>query len=153
MAWATFEDVRDRWVGSTIPTDADLVSALILDAEAVILLEYPRIQARIDSGALPAAIVKMVVVRMVTRVLRNPENLTYWQQNTGPFAQGRTFGADRDIWLTSEEEEMLAPNIKGKAYEIDLGANAQSGGQWIWLTGNGYGEESPVPDALSGDLD
>lgn len=151
MAWATFEDVRDRWVGSNLPTDADLVSALILDAEAIVLIEYPKIQDRINAGSLPAAVVKMVIVRMVQRVLRNPENLTYWQQNTGPFGQGRTFGSERDIWLTSEEKEMLAPNVKGKAYEIDLGANATSGGQWIWLTGNGYGEDSPVPDAFSED--
>lgn len=151
MAWATFEDVRDRWVGSNLPTDADLVSALILDAEAIVLIEYPKIQDRINAGSLPAAVVKMVIVRMVQRVLRNPENLTYWQQNTGPFSQGRSFGTERDIWLTSEEKEMLAPNVKGKAYEIDLGANATSGGQWIWLTGNGYGEDSPVPDAFSED--
>lgn len=154
MTWAVFEDVRDRWVGSNLPTDADLVTALILDAEAVILKEFPKIQDRIDAGTLPLNLVKMVVVRMVSRVLRNPENLTYWQQQTGPFGQSRNFGASgSDIWLTEEEEEMLAPNVKGKAFEVNLGANASSGSQWIWLTGNGYGEGSPVPESYTGELD
>jgi hypothetical protein len=70
MTWATFEDVRDRWVGSNLPTDADLVTALINDAEAVVLAEYPLIQDRIDAATLPLNLVKMVVVRMVSRVLR-----------------------------------------------------------------------------------
>jgi len=154
MTWAVFEDVRDRWVGSNVPTDADLVTALINDAEAVVLAEYPKIQDRIDAGTLPLNLVKMVVVRMVSRVLRNPENLTYWQQQTGPFGQSRNFGAGgSDIWLTTEEISMLAPNRRGKAFEVNLGANAVSGGEWIWLTGDGYGDDSPVPDAYSGDLD
>lgn len=144
MAWATFEDVRDRWAGPNQPDNQDLVTALIADAEAVILVEFPKIQDRIDADKLPLGIVKMVVVRMVSRMLRNPENLTYWQQNTGPFGQGRTFGSDRDIWLTSEEEEMLAPNLKGKAFQVDLAPNATNGGNWIWLTGDGYGESGEV---------
>lgn len=152
--WATFEKVRDRWVGSNKPDNEDLVTALIEDAEAVVLSEYPKIQDRIDAGTLPLPLVTMVVVRMVSRVLRNPENLTYWQQQTGPFGQARNFGSGgSDIWLTTEEKEMLAPNLKGKAFEIDLGANATNGGNWIWLTGDGYGEGSEVSETLSGDLD
>jgi hypothetical protein len=153
MTWATFHDVTDRWVGSNKPDSEDQIAALIQDAEAVILAEFPKIQDRIDANTLPIQIVTMVVVRMVTRVLRNPENLTYWQQNTGPFGQGRSFGADRDIWLTAEERDLLAPKTRGKAFEVDLGANATNGGNWIWLTGDGYGEGTEVSETLSGDLD
>jgi hypothetical protein len=124
MTWATFADVTDRWVGSDTPTDADLVAALIADAEAVVLVEYPAIQTRIDAGTLPLGVVTMVVVRMVSRVLRNPENLTYWQQNTGPFGQGRTFGSEKDIFLTDDEKNLLAPKKRGKAYEVNQGPNA-----------------------------
>lgn len=119
MAWATLDDVADRWVGPGAPTDTVLVDALIADAEHVILAEYPLIQDRIDSAALSADTVKMVVVRMVTRVLRNPENLAYSQQTTGPFGQGRTFGNDRDIWLTPDERALLAPGGKGKAFSFN----------------------------------
>ncbi len=126
MAWATFTDVTDRWVGAGLPDDEALVNALLSDAEAVILSEFPAIQDRITSGALAQAVLTFVQVRMVSRVLRNPENLTYWQQNTGPFGQGKNYGSgNTDIWLTDEERNMLAPKqSKGKAFEIDLAPNA-----------------------------
>jgi hypothetical protein len=126
MTWATFQDVTDRWVGQNEPTDEDVVNALLLDAEAIILAEYPAIQARIDAGSLPLQVVTMVVCRMVSRILRNPENLTYWQQQTGPFGQGRNF-KDSDIWLTTDELNLLAPKKRGKAFEIDLAPYAVDG--------------------------
>lgn len=118
--WATLADVVDRWVGPGAPNDEVLVDALILDASNVILAEFPLIQDRIDGSALSADTVKLVVCRMVTRVLRNPENLTYSQQATGPFSQGRNFGGDRDIWLTAEERAMLAPEGRGKAFSFNI---------------------------------
>jgi hypothetical protein len=138
MTWATFQDVTDRWVGQNEPSDEDVVNALIMDAEAVILAEYPGIQGRIDAGTLPLALVTMVVCRMVSRVLRNPENLTYWQQQTGPFGQSRNFGTASDIWLTGEEEEMLAPKRKGKAFEVNLAPHATSFSNYILMNGDGY---------------
>lgn len=123
--WATPADVTARWVGSGAPTDNDLVQALLDDAEAVVLAKYPAIQDRIDTNKLPLSVVTMVVCRMVIRVLRNPENLTSWQQTTGPFSQSRSFGSNRqDIWLSEEEEELLAPKIAGKAFEVDLAPNS-----------------------------
>lgn len=125
MAWTTYTDVLDRWVGNDAPEDHALITQLIGDAEAVILVEFPKIQDRIDAGTLPLALVQMVTSRMVSRVLRNPENLTYLQQQTGPFGQARNYGTGNvDIWLTDEEEEMLAPKRGRKAFEIDLAPNA-----------------------------
>lgn len=125
MAWTSSNDVLTRWVGNDAPTDTALVDALIADAEAVVLAEYPKIQDRIDADTLPLATVKMVVVRMVSRMLRNPEGLTYWQQTTGPFGQARNYGsAGSDVWLTTEEKALLAPKSRGKAFEIDLAPNA-----------------------------
>jgi hypothetical protein len=121
--WTTFADVTARWVGGGVPTDETLVEALITDAENVILAEFPLIQDRITAETLSADVVTLVTVRMVTRVLRNPENLSYHQQNTGPFGQGRTFGNDRDIWLSDEEKRLLSPIRPGKAFSLDLGPN------------------------------
>ena len=131
MTWANFTDVTSRWVGNDVPTDEELVTALIADAETVILSEYPRIQERIDSDALSIDVVKLVVARMVSRVLRNPENLTYWQQNTGPFGQGRSFGDDKDIWLSLSERKMLAPVVRGKAFSLDTAPNKNSARYYI----------------------
>ena len=125
MAWATPQDVLDRWVGSGSPTDTDQISALIADAEAVVLAEFPKIQDRIDADLLPASTVVMVVCRMVSRILRNPEGLTYWQQTTGPFGQARNYGSNgSDLWLTADERKLLSPTLKGKAFSVDLAPTA-----------------------------
>ena len=126
--WTTFADVTARWVGGGVPTDEALVDALIDDAETVILSAFPRIQERIDALTLSEDVVTLVTVRMVTRVLRNPENLTYHQQTTGPFGQARNFGSSgSDIWLTDDERNLLAPVTRGKAFSIDLGPDKSSG--------------------------
>lgn len=138
-SWVTPQDIIDRWVGGDAPTDLDLVQAIVDDAEAVILAEYPAIQGRIDDDKLSISVVKMVASRMVTRVLRNPENLSYWQQNTGPFGQGRNFGDNIDIWMSTEEKNLLAPKSRGKAFELNLAPNAGVRDVYL-LTGNGYEE-------------
>lgn len=127
MTWATSTDVTSRWVGSGVPTDTDLVEALISDAEQIILAKYPAIQDRIDDSSLPLERVTFVVSQMVTRTLRNPEGLTSWQQATGPFSQSRTFdgsGGALGIYMTDNEVKLLAPTTSGKAFEINLGVNA-----------------------------
>lgn len=129
--WTTFQDVADRWVGSGTPTDENLVEALLNDAETIILAEFPRIQERITAETLSLNTVKLVTVRMVTRVLRNPESLTYWQQNTGPFGQGRNFGDAIDIWMSPDERKLLTPVVRGKAFSVDLGPNKTAGGVYI----------------------
>jgi hypothetical protein len=77
----------------------------------------------------------MVVSRMVSRVLRNPDNVSYWQQTTGPFGQARNFGENAvDIWLSGEEKQLLAPKRRGKSYEVDLGYNMLSqSDDLIWV--------------------
>jgi hypothetical protein len=121
MSWATPQDIKDRWVGTDVPTDDDLLTALISDAEAVVLAEYPLIQDRIDDNLLDEAVVVMVVARMVSRLLRNPEALSYHQTAVGPFSQARNFGENSDIWMSEQEKNMLAPKTRGKAFEVDLG--------------------------------
>jgi len=119
--WTTPADVTARWVGNDVPTDEALVAQLLEDAEAVVLAEFPRIQERIDAGTLPESVVTMVVVRMVSRILRNPEGLSYWQMNTGPFGQAKNFGGagGADIWLTDNERQLIAPSGKGKAFSFN----------------------------------
>jgi hypothetical protein len=131
--WATFADVVDRWVGPGAPTNTSQVETLIDDAQQVILSEFPGIQDRIDSGALPQERVTLVVVQIVTRFLRNPEGLSSVQQTTGPFSQSRSF-ADRasGLALTDSEIKLLSPT-RGKAFEIDLGWRAESPVDSSWV--------------------
>lgn len=148
MNWTTPQDIRERWIGDDKPTDDELLGALISDAEAVILSTYPAIQARINAATLSQAVVTMVTCRMVSRVLRNPESASYISQTTGPFTQSRNIG-QTDIWLTSDEEELLAPTkTAGAAFSVDLAPNAGDGGNLILMTGNSYVEGDPVPPHL-----
>lgn len=149
MTWTTPQDIRERWIGDDKPENDELLRALISDAEAVILSSYPAIQSRINAATLSQAVVTMVTCRMVTRILRNPENASYISQTTGPFSQSRNLGQS-DIWLTSDEEELLAPtNVAEKAFSVDLAPNAGAwGGDFILMTGNSYVEGDPVPPHL-----
>jgi hypothetical protein len=124
MPWTSAQDVLDRWVGTDKPTDEDLIEVLISDAEAIILSHYPAIQDRITSGSLPINIVKLVVSRMVTRTLKNPENVTYIQQNVGSFSQAKNYGGVPVGTLTTEDKELLNPNTqKGKAFSLNTAPN------------------------------
>jgi len=144
--WTTFADVVNRWVGPGAPTNQSQVETLIEDAEQVVLSEFPKIQDRIDSGALPIERVVMVVVQMVTRFLRNPEGLSNVQQTTGPFSQSRSF-ADRSsgLMLTDSELKLLQP-ARGKAFEINLGVNAVAPSDSFWVE-NYPGLPSPLDPA------
>lgn len=124
--WATPADVTTRWVGAGAPTNTAQVQAILDDAEQVILAEYPRIQERIDAETLAVETVRLVVVRMATRILRNPDGATYLAQTTGPFGMTRNLGENVDLFLTPQERALLAPTGRGRAFEIDLGANAVS---------------------------
>jgi hypothetical protein len=118
--WTFPQDIEDRWIGDDFPENTDLVEALLLDAELIIKSEYPRIQERVDNNTLDIEVIKFVVARMVSRVLRNPEGLSYIQQSTGPFAQARNYDRSSvDMWITEQERDMLAPNSRGKAKSID----------------------------------
>jgi hypothetical protein len=148
MNWTTPQDIRERWIGDDAPTNDELLRALISDAEAVILHEYPAIQARINAATLSQAVVTMVTCRMVTRVLRNPENASYISQTTGPFTQARNLG-QTDLWLTSDEEELLAPKKSPGAFSVDMAPHAGAWlGNLILVTGNGYVEGEPRPPHL-----
>lgn len=142
MAWTSYSDVADRWVGNDpIINDEALITTLIGDAEAIILSKFPKIQDRIDAGSLSLTVINYVVSRQVGRVLRNPENLTYLQQNTGPFGSGKNYGSapgNTDIWLSDEELELLSVKRGDKAFSIDTAPNAVSWSTFSLLTGDGY---------------
>lgn len=144
MTWTTPQDIIERWIGNDVPQSTDLLEVLIGDAESVVLSEYPKIQDRIDASELQVSTVVMVVSRMVSRLLRNPEMVGYVQQTTGPFSQALNFGSNIDIWMTENEKQLLAPSSRRKAFTTDLGADAISPydslaayhADQLWVKGN-----------------
>jgi hypothetical protein len=132
--WTSFTDVTSRWVGNDVPTDESLVETLLGDAEQIVLATYPGIQARITAETLPVERVIMVVVAMVTRLLRNPEFVRTVQETVGAFSQSRTYlGNDSGLFLTDSEVAILRPDTRGKAFEVDLGYDAGSPADLVWI--------------------
>lgn len=117
--WATPADVIDRWVGPGAPTDEDLIQRWIDDAETVLRYEVPDIQERLDDGRLTTKAVVFVVVRMVTRALRNPRGVR--QEGVGPFNVTYTGDRPGDLWLSDDERAMLegTPRRQQRAFTID----------------------------------
>lgn len=123
MAWATAQDVRDRWVGPK-PFPADVTDpklvVLIEDVEDSILADYPDIQQRIDDyetppdppnpRAIPQSRVVKVVCRVILRHLRNPEGMRSVTHSAGVFSEAATHGGDEpgSLYLTDEDRSELA---------------------------------------------
>lgn len=122
MAWATAQDVRDRWLGpGSIPVSDQQLTILIADAEDTVLRAFPDIQQRVDDGDLPLDRVVKVVCRMVIRHIRNPEGIRSTQQGAGPFQVSRTYGGDEPgvLYLSDQDMAELAPGRRGRAFTID----------------------------------
>jgi hypothetical protein len=146
MAWTSPNDILARWVGPNPPTDLDQIRALISDAEAVIKSEFPGIQDRLDDQKLDLDVVILVTSRIVIRVLRNPEGLTFTQFSSGPFSQGKNYGKDgQGIFLQPDEQELLSPNIPGKAFSVDLAPYATAYERIISMNGNDYQANPDLP--------
>jgi hypothetical protein len=136
----TADDVISRWVGSN-PPDLVAVGAFIEDASTLVRFEFPDIEARIDAdlddGGVPSEQVRLVIVRVVLRALRNPDNVR--SRSDGPFST--TYAGDNpgDLWLTDDERAMLSGQRRtgGRAFTVDpTPAGAGTG----WLTPGGVPE-------------
>jgi hypothetical protein len=144
MAWTSPNDVLARWIGPNPPTDLDQIRALITDAEAVIKSEFPKIQDRLNANTLDLDIVILVTTRIVIRVLKNPEGLSFTQFSSGPFSQGKNYGSqEQGIFLQPDEEELLSPVVPGKAFSVDLAPDATAFQRFIVMNGNDY---TAMPD-------
>lgn len=106
--WVTPEDVVERWVGDDPPALDGVVVRLVDDAETILRATYPDLVDRVGLSVDPNA-VKLVVARMVSRVLRNPDGTRQVTETVGPFSRNRTFGGDTPgaMALTAEERRLL----------------------------------------------
>jgi hypothetical protein len=128
MPWALAADVKNAWIGEGAPTDDTKINLWIGKAEREVKFRISDIETRIAAEAAedPAVttlvdLAKDVVVAMVTRVFRNPENLRQTTVTTGPFSESRTLGGDTpgELHLTDAEMKKLSDR-QGGAFEIDL---------------------------------
>ncbi len=94
MPWTTRDDVIDRWIGDEVPATDGQLDVLIKDAEDMLTGEVPDLEAKVTTGAIPQARVVRVVVRMIQRVLRNPEGLRQQMHSSGPFTEQVMYAGD-----------------------------------------------------------
>ena len=125
--WVSSDDVRSRWVGNGLPADDAVLTTLIGDAQELIEVQLPTLDAMVAAGTTSVLLIRIVVVRMVTRVLRNPTGARQHTSTDGPFTQAITMAGDDpgSLYVSTEELSWLAgTGAKGRAFCIDLAPNA-----------------------------
>lgn len=125
MTYATPEDVTSRWIGPNFPDSDELIQKYLDDAELMIRYEFPDLDTRVNTDAYLASRVRLVEVRMVTRALKNPELVRQVQSTTGPFSEGKTYGAETlaGLVFTAEDSAFLSAaeaSSKQRATGVDL---------------------------------
>lgn len=121
MAWATVQDVRDRWLDGELPYTDEQVQSLVDDAEDVILAEFPTIEQDIAAGTVTTVRVVRVVSRMVARVLRNPDGVRQRQETRGSFTGSVTYGGDNpgELYLSDDDRRDLGGRSgRGRAFSF-----------------------------------
>lgn len=109
-ALATVQDVEDA--GFPVGAGSTRVTLLLLRASALVRAEFPRVDERIASGALDAALVASVVADMVRRVLANPDGFKQSSETVGPFSRTGTYADEfQGLALTEADRVILGEPV------------------------------------------
>lgn len=110
--WATVHDVTSRWIASTMAPQDEVVSAYLDDASELIDAEFPDLRARAARAPQVGRRARLVCVRMVMRVLTNPDMVRSVQDTTGPFSGGVTYAAETlsGLYLSDDDRALLRPD-------------------------------------------
>ena len=84
MAFATLQDVKDRYHEDLDETLELLVNTRLADAELILKSRIPDLVEQVDEETISLAVVKMVESEMVLRLIRNPEG--YSQESDGNYS-------------------------------------------------------------------
>lgn len=96
MAYATPQDVKDRWVGTdTLPGD-NVLEAWLDDAETLIFAEVPGIIDKVTADPDETWTRRLIYVeaQLVTQVMRNPDGVRQRAQTAGTFTDSVTYGTE-----------------------------------------------------------
>ncbi|MGQ4548297.1 hypothetical protein ACUH96_00905 [Dermabacteraceae bacterium P13077] len=124
--WTTPQDVANSWIGDDAPdTDDPALAYWIGRAERMLHHRVPDLRERLGEGDndLIEKVVD-VVVAMVTRVFRNPDQARSLHTTTGPFTATKTFAGDAPGGLTVTEDELDSllsiPGRRRRAFSLDM---------------------------------
>ena len=110
-------DVRARWLSGPLSVDDERIEILLGDVEDFLAGEFPDLDERLADGRLTDSRLRRVVVRIASRVLRNPDGYRQVTSGTGPFTGSATYGGDHpgEIYVTDEDRKDLIGRGKGRA--------------------------------------
>jgi len=112
--FATVDDIASTWRPLT-EQEREAAGGLLPLGSAVIRHRFPSIDSRIDAGHLDPNLVKLVLVQMVIRVLRNPEGLRV--MSLGAYSETRESSPDHlGLHLTDDEVAVLAPRSRAGGF-------------------------------------
>lgn len=114
---ASSQDVAARWRVLSA-AEASLATVLLTDAEGIVRVRVPSVDARVADGTLPADVVAGVLARMVLRVMRNPDGKV--SESVDDYSYRRADAiADGSLYLALDEIETLSPaGGSGEAFTI-----------------------------------
>lgn len=120
--WATSADVLRLWVGDRKPTNSDQVDAFCEIAQSIVVGEFPDIEQRIANDPALRVRAKFVVIQQVAGIYKNPENLRYFQESTGPWLRAGNVADQllKQMTLTDDQRRQLAPVKKRRGGMTDM---------------------------------
>lgn len=121
--YASADDVLERWLGGNPPAE-EIIDTYISDAETLVNFEFPDLAAAVEADEFPIAQVRFVVCQMVTRALRNPDNVRQSSQTVDSYSESFTYAGSNpgSLWLTDQERVLLSsvgPPTNQTAFTID----------------------------------
>lgn len=115
---ATIIDVAARW--RPLTDDETIIGTTLLDdAWALLKLRVPDVEPRLAAipATLDVVLVRMVIVAMVLRVMRNPDGLR--QETIQDYSYTRDSGAASGmLTISGDELDLLTPATSGTAFTI-----------------------------------
>ncbi|MBM9432343.1 Gp19/Gp15/Gp42 family protein [Flaviflexus equikiangi] len=130
MEFATVQDVSRR-LGREITSASELaqVTAWIDDVKAMILVRLPTVEARVEAGDLPVAVLSSVVSTAVIRKVKNPDGKQ--NERIDDYSYGLTADAARgELFLTDAEWDLLAARRTSEAFSIQTVSPARRSAWW-----------------------
>lgn len=82
--YATVADVAARLGRELTEAEKERVGALLDDAETILRTRIPDLDEQVSTGRIPADVVRLVLVSMVLRVVRNPGG--YRSESAGDYS-------------------------------------------------------------------
>ena len=115
----TFEDVAAGWRPLTA-AETPVATQLITEATTLLSALVPGIASKNQD------LVRLVVLKMVRRVLKNPDGWRVKNESIDDFTEGGTIDntlSTGELYVSPDELSWLGVRTSGKAFEIRLGAS------------------------------